>query len=71
MFWLAAGDVFAPDFVFEPHAAERFAASDALAHLWLVPNPAHHLRGDFGLAPDGRCKSFAAAADAATSSRCW
>lgn len=54
VFWLAAGDVFAPDFVFEPEAAERFTASDALAHLWLVPNPAHHLRGDFGLAPDGR-----------------
>ena len=24
-----------------------------LAHLWLVPNPAHHPRGDFGLSPDG------------------
>ncbi len=54
VFWLAAGDVFAPDFVFAPEAAARFAASDALAHLWLVPNPAHHPRGDFGLAPDGR-----------------
>ncbi len=54
VFWLAAGDVFAPDFVFAPEAAARFADSDALAHLWLVPNPAHHPRGDFGLAPDGR-----------------
>jgi len=54
VFWLAAGDVFVPDFAFEPQAAERFAAGDALAHLWLVPNPAHHLRGDFGLSPEGR-----------------
>lgn len=54
VFWLAAGDVFAPDFVFAPEAAARFAAGDALAHLWLVPNPAHNPRGDFGLAPDGR-----------------
>jgi MurNAc alpha-1-phosphate uridylyltransferase len=51
MFWLLAGDVFAPDFVFSPAAVARFAASDKLAHLWLVPNPAHNLRGDFGLAP--------------------
>ena len=53
MFWLAAGDVFAPDFVFAPEAVQAFAASDQLAHLWLVPNPEHHLRGDFGLTPDG------------------
>ena len=53
VFWLAAGDVFAPDFRFEPEAARRFAASDALAHLWLVPNPPHHPRGDFGLSPEG------------------
>ncbi len=54
VFWLAAGDVFVPDFVFAPEAAARFAAGDALAHLWLVSNPAHNPRGDFGLAPDGR-----------------
>ena len=53
MFWLAAGDVFAPDFVFAPEAAQAFAASDQLAHLWLVPNPEHHPRGDFGLSADG------------------
>lgn len=53
MFWLAAGDVFAPDFVFAPEAVQAFAASEQLAHLWLVPNPAHHPRGDFGLTPDG------------------
>jgi len=60
VFWLAAGDVFAPDFVFDPQAAARFAASDALAHLWLVPNPAHNPRGDFGLAEDGRALNLAA-----------
>ncbi len=54
MFWLAAGDVYAPDFTFDAAAVRRFAASDALAHLWLVPNPPHHPRGDFGLAGDGR-----------------
>lgn len=50
VFWLAAGDVFAPDFVFDSAAVQAFAASDQLAHLWLVPNPAHHPQGDFGLA---------------------
>lgn len=53
LFWLAAGDVYAPDFVYDPQAVQRFAASNALAHLWLVPNPAHHQRGDFCLTPDG------------------
>ncbi len=23
--------------------------SNDLAHVWLVPNPAHHVQGDFGL----------------------
>ena len=50
VFWLAAGDVFVPDFVFDPAAHAAFAASTDLAHLWLVPNPAHHPQGDFGLA---------------------
>lgn len=49
VFWLAAGDVFAPDFVFDAAAFAAFAASDDLAHLWLVPNPAHNPLGDFGL----------------------
>jgi MurNAc alpha-1-phosphate uridylyltransferase len=50
VFWVAAGDVYAPDFDFSQTAFDRFAASDRLAHLWLVPNPAHHPGGDFGLA---------------------
>ena len=53
VFWVVAGDVFTPDFVFSPAAVERFAASGKLAHLWLVPNPAHNPAGDFGLSEDG------------------
>lgn len=53
VFWLAAGDVFAPDFVFDSAAVQTFAAGGHLAHLWLVPNPAHNPRGDFGLSADG------------------
>lgn len=54
VFWLAAGDVYAPDFHFDRAAAQAFSASTDLAHLWLVPNPAHHPHGDFGLSPEGR-----------------
>ena len=52
-FWVSAGDVFAPDFVFAPEVYARFQASAQLAHLWLVPNPAHNAGGDFGLSTDG------------------
>ncbi len=54
VFWVAAGDVFAPDFAFTKQAFERFAAGPALAHLWLVPNPAHNPGGDFGLTDSGQ-----------------
>lgn len=53
VFWLAAGDVFAPDFVFDAAAVQAFEASHLLAHLWLVPNPPHNPRGDFGLSAQG------------------
>ncbi|NIM39813.1 MAG: NTP transferase domain-containing protein [Hydrogenophaga sp.] len=53
VFWVVAGDVFAPGFPFDPDALARFARGDRLAHLWLVPNPDHNPRGDFGLSPDG------------------
>ena len=53
VFWLAAGDVFAPDFTFDAQAATDFAARDQLAHIWLVPNPKHHPQGDFGLSDQG------------------
>ncbi|MCY7305970.1 MAG: nucleotidyltransferase family protein [Rhodoferax sp.] len=57
VFWVLAGDVFAPDFVFSNAAMQRFAASGRLAHVWLVPNPEHHPHGDFGLeaAPADAC----------------
>lgn len=54
VFWVVAGDVFAPDFVFTQAAVQRFAASPALAHLWLVPNPTHNPGGDFGLSATGQ-----------------
>lgn len=53
VFWVLAGDVYAPDFAFTQSSVDRFAASGLLAHLWLVPNPQHNLRGDFGLSPEG------------------
>ena len=53
VFWVAAGDVFAPGFAFTQASVDRFVAGGKLAHLWLVPNPAHNLKGDFGLSPDG------------------
>lgn len=53
VFWIAAGDVYAPDFPFLRDDFERFRNDDALAHLWLVPNPAHNPKGDFGLTPGG------------------
>ena len=59
IFWLAAGDVFAPGFAFDAGAARRFAAGDALAHLWLVPNPPQHPKGDFGLSDEGHALNLA------------
>ena len=69
-FWLISGDIFAPDFRVDPEAARRFECSGHLAHLWLVPNPAFHGEGDFGLdaqgfgladspGPDGRRWTYA------------
>lgn len=60
VFWLAAGDVYAPDFCFAVQDAQAFAHSDELAHLWLVPNPAHNPRGDFGLSEDGKALDLSA-----------
>ena len=53
VFWVLAGDVHAPDFAFIQASVDRFTASGLLAHLWLVPNPDHNPRGDFGLSNDG------------------
>ena len=57
VFWVAAGDVFVPDFVFDAQALARFADSEHLAHVWLVPNPPHNPRGDFGLTAQGLATS--------------
>lgn len=52
-FWLVSGDIYVPGFAFDPQALARFAASDLLAQLWLVPNPDFHSQGDFGIGADG------------------
>jgi MurNAc alpha-1-phosphate uridylyltransferase len=60
VFWVLAGDVFTPGFTFTQRAVDRFTASDKLAHLWLVPNPAHNAKGDFGLSADGQALNLPA-----------
>jgi N-acetyl-alpha-D-muramate 1-phosphate uridylyltransferase len=52
-FWVVAGDVYMPEFLFTRADFDKFGASGKLAHLWLVPNPDHNPKGDFGLADDG------------------
>jgi MurNAc alpha-1-phosphate uridylyltransferase len=59
VFWLVAGDVYAPQFEFGRDAMARFEASGKLAHVVLVPNPPQHPQGDFGLRPDGLALSHA------------
>ena len=62
-FWVLAGDVFVPGFRFDADVARAFAdgrdglnerTCGDLAHLWLVPNPAHVPQGDFALDAAGR-----------------
>ncbi|HEY6512128.1 MAG TPA: nucleotidyltransferase family protein [Burkholderiaceae bacterium] len=52
-FWVVSGDVFLPGFEFDADFAQRFATGPMWAHLWLVPNAAHHPQGDFGIDGDG------------------
>jgi MurNAc alpha-1-phosphate uridylyltransferase len=52
-FWIVAGDVYVPGFRFSREALDRFVAGGKLAHLFLVPNPAHNPKGDFALRDDG------------------
>jgi MurNAc alpha-1-phosphate uridylyltransferase len=52
-FWVVSGDVFLPGFTFDAAFAQRFAAGPMWAHLWLVPNAAHHPLGDFGIDDQG------------------
>lgn len=65
-FWVVSGDIFAPGFVFERAAVERFAGSAEQAHLWLVPNPPFHPKGDFGLDSDGHGLADGAGPDGRT-----
>jgi MurNAc alpha-1-phosphate uridylyltransferase len=49
-FAVVNGDVYCDyDFAHLPQHASRLANSDDLAHLVLVDNPEHNLKGDFGL----------------------
>ena len=59
IFWVVAGDVYVPDFAFTQAAVTHFAASGKLGHIWLVPNPPHNPRGDFGLSPQGLALNLA------------
>ena len=61
VFWVLAGDVFVPDFEFLQRDVDRFLTGNQLAHLWLVPNPGHNFKGDFGLSEDGLALSLPAA----------
>ena len=53
VFWVVSGDIYAPEFKFDVAKAQGFAATETQAHLWLVPNPAFHAKGDFGLDAQG------------------
>jgi N-acetyl-alpha-D-muramate 1-phosphate uridylyltransferase len=53
-FWVVSADVFLPGFEFAAADAAEFAGRrELLAQLWMVPNAAHHPRGDYGIGPDG------------------
>ena len=60
VFWVLAGDVYVPGFPFTAASVARFQDSSRLAHIWLVPNPPHNPRGDFGLSPEGLALNQAA-----------
>lgn len=66
-FWVVSGDIWAPDFRYDAALAQRFIASGLAAHLWLVPNPPFHPKGDFALGtprPDlGPTAALGSAAD--------
>ena len=52
-FWVLSADIHVPRFEFDEAALRRFDDSGKLAHLWLVPNPAFHAKGDFGIGANG------------------
>lgn len=58
-FWVVAGDVYMPRFLFTRAAYDRFVDSGKLAHLFLVRNPGHNAKGDFGLGEEGQALNVA------------
>jgi N-acetyl-alpha-D-muramate 1-phosphate uridylyltransferase len=52
-FWLVGGDVYVPQFEFSRATLDRFSSGSALAHLFLIPNPPHNPKGDFGIRASG------------------
>ena len=56
VFWVVAGDIYAPEFAFSASAYADFAASPYLAHVFLVPNPEHNSRGDFCIHAAGQLR---------------
>lgn len=62
VFWVLAGDVYVPSFAFSAASLLHFANSKYLAHLFLVPNPVHHAKGDFALDPNGVVQNIGSSA---------
>lgn len=58
VFWVVAGDIYAPEFVFSPALYADFAASAYLAQVFLVPNPEHNSRGDFCIDAAGQLRTI-------------
>ena len=53
-FWVVSADIFAPEFVYGGAEVAHFMQSpELLAHLYMVPNPAFHLNGDYAITADG------------------
>ncbi|HUR89437.1 MAG TPA: nucleotidyltransferase family protein [Ramlibacter sp.] len=52
-FWVVGGDVHVPNFEFSEDRYAQFIAGGKLAHIVMVPNPPHNLKGDFALRADG------------------
>lgn len=53
VFWVVGGDVHVPEFEFSQDKYLTFTASGKLAHIFVVPNPAHNAKGDFAVRADG------------------
>ncbi len=56
-FWAVSGDIYMPEFEFDPAVAAAFEASDQLAHLWMVPTQPQHPQGDFAIDASGQLRA--------------